>query len=136
MAERELCDAIQQTRELWTAALRELPDAVTRPLNALRDGLRKGDACPALLADLIVVEDEALRIVDAPADPGKGNRKGRLSKADSEAKRVAMLALLVDSPALRNDPAKLGESVKVSERTARRWLAREREKYETAMRKE
>ena len=65
----ELRSAIQQVTALWTAALQELPPAVTRPLNALRDGFTahlSDDRIRALLADLVVIEDEARRLVDAP----------------------------------------------------------------------
>ncbi|HEX4793552.1 MAG TPA: hypothetical protein VH370_07170 [Humisphaera sp.] len=62
-----LRNAVQGVTTLWTAACRELPPVVTKPLNALRDGFNaplSDDQTSALLADLIAVEDEARRRVD------------------------------------------------------------------------
>jgi hypothetical protein len=64
---REFSDAIRAVGSLWQGALQELPRPVSRPFGALRDGFSVGisDAqAAALLADLIPVEDEALRLVD------------------------------------------------------------------------
>jgi len=54
---------------------------------------------------------------------------GRLSKAESELKRTTMLATLRAHPTLGDAPAELAGMAGVSERTVRRWLATERQKY-------
>jgi hypothetical protein len=59
-----------------------------------------------------------------------GVRRGRLSKADREAKRTSMLATIRQHPSLSDDPAKLANMIGVSESTARRWLDEERQQYQ------
>jgi hypothetical protein len=65
-----LRDAIHGVTSLWNAAIVELPRAVTGPLNHLRDGFNvhlDAGAIDALLADLIVIEDEARRLAGQTA---------------------------------------------------------------------
>ena len=70
---QNITKARQAVSALWAAALVELPKDVTRPLNALRDGMTAfGDDDRALLADLATLEDEARRL----AAGGDGNQAG------------------------------------------------------------
>jgi hypothetical protein len=59
----------------------------------------------------------------------KRSRRGRLNKAESEAKRAQMLATLCQHPSLKDDPGKLAAMVGVSSLTVRRWLDDEERKY-------
>jgi hypothetical protein len=63
------------------------------------------------------------------ADPKPSRQRGRLNKDDSKAKRASLLATIRQHPSLKDDPAKLGGMVGVSESTARRWLNDEEKKY-------
>ncbi|MGA2498394.1 MAG: hypothetical protein ABSH20_11670 [Tepidisphaeraceae bacterium] len=70
-ARQDIRNAMQSVRDLWSAALQELPRAVTSPLNALRDGLKAyttSEDDRALMEDLVTLEDEARRLADLPAD--------------------------------------------------------------------
>ena len=52
--------------ELWDVALQELPPETTRPLNALRSGLKDDGDDQKLFEDLISLEDGARRMAHAP----------------------------------------------------------------------
>jgi|GEM_PF-3761935 len=70
----DLTAAIQGVRELWTAALVELPETVTRPRKALRDGFSahlSADAIDALVADITIIEDEAARLAETGGDASR-----------------------------------------------------------------
>jgi hypothetical protein len=56
-------------------------------------------------------------------------RAGRLPKAESEGKRMDMLARLRTHPSLKDEPAALANMVHVSAKTVRRWLDEEEAKY-------
>ena len=56
-------------------------------------------------------------------------RRGRLPKAESDAKRADMLATLRQHPSLKDDVGTLAGMVGVGESTVRRWLDEEQQKY-------
>jgi hypothetical protein len=53
---------------------------------------------------------------------GKVTRRGRMPKAESEARRAAMQAKLTKYPAMKDDIPALASEAGVSERQARRWV--------------
>ena len=59
----------------------------------------------------------------------KAQRRGRLPKEESDAKRAQMLATLRQHCSLKDDICRLADMVGVSESTARRWLEEEEQKY-------
>lgn len=56
-------------------------------------------------------------------------RRGRLPKAESDAKRTRLMAELVNHPTLIDDPASAAALVAVSESQARRWIDQFRQQY-------
>lgn len=72
------------------------------------------------------VDSSAKSQASTTVHPG---RRGRMPKHDAEAKRVAMLALIVQHPTLKNDPKKLASEIGASESSVRRWLQAEEERY-------
>lgn len=71
------------------------------------------------------------KVLAAPVkvEPADKPRRGRMNKADSEAKRAQLLATIRQHRSLIDDPAALASQVGVSESTARRWIEDEQQKY-------
>ena len=152
LAGDDLPYCIGRVRDLWKAALAELPPAATRHLTALRDGLSVASDDAPLFADLVAVEDEALRAAgqmgNGANDPAKGSGKaeskggegggrgsgrrglGRMPKDESEAKRAALLATIREHSTLKYDYAALAHQVGISKATARRWVNEEDGEYQ------
>lgn len=89
-----------------------------------------------LLARAGEVDDAAAASSSAPAGQASkpkndkpARKRGRLSKAESDAKRAYMLAKIRMHATLKDDPAELANIVGVSETTVRRWLDEEEQKY-------
>lgn len=66
---------------------------------------------------------------DTPAPAGTRKRRGRMTKEESDTKRLNMLEQISANPTLQNDEKTLAKLVGASERTIRRWLAAGREKH-------
>ena len=64
--------------------------------------------------------------------PQAGKRRGRLPKAESDAKRADLLATLRKHPSLKDDVGKLAGTVGVGESTVRRWLDEEERNYKAS----
>ncbi len=130
-------------------ALAVWPDSIADLLNAARalglapppmpfpgefhdaqHGLANIDALLRWLADSSTYPPSNHGTRDDPSQSG-GNtkRRGRLPKAEGDAKRVDMLAKLRQHPTLKEDVGKLAGMVGVSEPTARRWLDEEEQRY-------
>lgn len=80
-------------------------------------------------ADLLEQEaaDEDRDLTPNPA-PMTG-RRGRLTKAESEAKRAKLMATVGQYPAMKDDIKKLVKEVGVSDSQIRRWLDEAEQKY-------
>jgi hypothetical protein len=61
--------------------------------------------------------------------PGQQQRRGRLSREDSEDGRTRMLAMLRAHPTLMGEHAVLSSILGISRDTIRKWLFEERTKY-------
>jgi hypothetical protein len=66
---------------------------------------------------------------DPVAVATKANRRGRLSRDESEIRHTAMLAELRQHPTLKDFPARLAKIVGVGVSTIRRWLEEDDAKY-------
>lgn len=109
------------------AAALELSDGMLAHLSALKtDDAAAGYAIPvaeksaSLAAPGRATLERAEHAVSAGVSAG---RKGRLPKAQSEAKRMEMLAMCSTHKTMVNDFPTLAKSVGISQATARRWIA-------------
>jgi hypothetical protein len=74
--------------------------------------------------------NETEKPTDGPVEPSnETKRRGRLPKAESDAKRASMLATLREHPSLKDDVGHLARMVNVGESTVRRWLGEEQQMY-------
>ena len=74
-----------------------------------------------------IPSDGRLKLVQ----PGQQQRRGRLSREDSEDRRTRMLAMLRAHPTLMGEHAVLSSILGISRDTIRKWLFEERAKYNT-----
>jgi len=75
-----------------------------------------------------IPSDGRLKLVQ----PGQQQRRGRLSREDSEDGRTRMLAMLRAHPTLMGDHALLSSILGISRDTIRKWADAERAKYEAS----
>jgi hypothetical protein len=73
---------------------------------------------------------DAIEQIKAATAHGVVNRAGRLPKDESEARRAAMLAMLIKHPSMKDDIPALAREAGVNERTARRWIKEDQKRFE------